>query len=189
MDTQNLNLTCVICLDHFKIPVTIPCGHTFCQGCISAYWDRGLKSEQHQCPICSTKFDSRPMLKRNVSLSVLTEAANSSACRESLLRGGEGVRAMQLCDRHKKPLVYYCKQDRTSVCHECGICECKNHEKVLLETERENQEVCWRAAKQRPREYSYKHQQTSFFTIWKADVLHGISNPSVWNMFCHVPQT
>ncbi|CAG02574.1 unnamed protein product [Tetraodon nigroviridis] len=81
------------------------------------------------------------MLRRNVSLSVLTEAANSTTCREALLRGGDGARAMQLCDRHKKPLVYYCKQDRTPVCHECGICDCKNHEKVLLETEKENQEL------------------------------------------------
>lgn len=142
MDAQNLNLTCAICLERFSIPVTIPCGHTFCQICISKYWDGDVKPAKHQCPICKTEFDTKPMLRRNVSLSVLTEAANSTTCREALLRGGDGARAMQLCDRHKKPLVYYCKQDRTPVCHECGICDCKNHEKVLLETEKENQEVC-----------------------------------------------
>lgn len=144
MDSQNSNLTCAICLERFRIPVTIPCGHTFCQTCISTHWD--IKSKSNigpQCPICSEKFDTRPILKRNVSLSVLTEAANSTgpSCRESLMRGSEGARAMLLCDRHKKPLVYYCKQDRTSVCYECGISECENHEKVLLEAERENQEV------------------------------------------------
>lgn len=142
MDAQISNLSCAICLERFKIPVTIPCGHTFCHGCISKCWDSNVKSDNHQCPMCLTKFDTRPTLKRNVSLSLLTEAANSAACRESLLRASDGARAMQLCDRHKKPLVYYCKQDRTSVCYECGICDCKNHEKVLLETERENQEVC-----------------------------------------------
>lgn len=139
MDAQNSDLTCAICWDHFKIPVTIPCGHTFCKSCISSYWDTSGKL---QCPVCMTKFDTRPMLQRNVSLSLLTEAANSTTSREAHGRGSDGARAMQLCDRHKKPLVYYCKHDRTSVCHECGICECKNHEKVLLETERENQEVC-----------------------------------------------
>lgn len=163
MDAQNLNLTCAICLERFKIPVTIPCGHTFCNSCISRYWDSNVKSDKPQCPICKTQFDTRPMLKRNVSLSVLTEAANSTACRESLLRGSDGVKAMQLCDRHKKPLVYYCKQDRTSVCHECGICDCKNHEKVLLETERENQEVCLHVAKQRPRERSSKKPANFLF--------------------------
>lgn len=142
MDFQNSNLTCAICLERFRIPVTIPCGHTFCQTCISTYWDKTIKSDNGpQCPICSSKFDTRPILKRNVDLSELAEAANTTSCREQLIRGSEGARAMQLCDRHKKPLVYYCRQDRTSVCYECGICDCTNHEKVLLEAERENQEV------------------------------------------------
>lgn len=146
MESQNSNLICAICLERFRIPVTIPCGHTFCQKCITTYWDTKSKTDLSpgpQCPICSEKFDTRPILKRNVSLSVLTEAANTTgpSCRESLMRGGEGVRAMLLCDRHKKPLVYYCKQDKMAVCCECGISECASHEKVLLEAERENQEV------------------------------------------------
>ncbi|KAM3591356.1 uncharacterized protein V6R79_000633 [Siganus canaliculatus] len=94
-----------------------------------------------QCPVCNEKFETRPSLKRNVSLSVLTEAANSAghSCRDISMRGGE--REMLLCDLHRKPLVYYCRQDRTSVCCECGITHCENHEKVLLEAERENQEL------------------------------------------------
>lgn len=93
--------------------------------------------------MCNEEFPTRPVLKRNVSLSVLTEAANNTgpSCRESLMRGTEVARAMLLCDRHKKPLVYFCKQDKMSVCCECGINECGNHERVLLETERENQEL------------------------------------------------
>lgn len=144
MDSQNSNLTCAICLERFRIPVTIPCGHTFCHKCISTHWDTKSKSNiGPQCPFCNTKFESRPTLKRNVSLCMLTEATNSTGpcCRDSLTRGSEGARAMLLCDQHKKPLVYYCRNDRTPVCYECGISECDNHDKVLLETERENQEV------------------------------------------------
>lgn len=144
MDSQNLNLTCAICLERFRTPVTIPCGHTFCQICISKHWDTKSKSDiGPHCPICNEKFDTRPILKRNVSLSVLTEVTNSTgpSCRELPLRGNEGARAMLLCDRHKKPLVYYCRLDRTSVCCECGISQCENHEKVLLEAEREHQEL------------------------------------------------
>lgn len=144
MESQNSNLTCAICLERFKIPVTIPCGHTFCKNCITIHWD--IKSKSNigaQCPICSEEFPTRPALKRNVSLSVLTEATNSTgpSCRELPTRGGDGARAMLLCDLHKKPLVYYCRQDKMPVCYECGISQCMNHEKVLLEAERENQEV------------------------------------------------
>ncbi|KAM4525488.1 E3 ubiquitin-protein ligase TRIM65 isoform 2-T2 [Odontesthes bonariensis] len=144
MESQNSNLNCIICLDRFRYPVTIPCGHTFCKNCITKYWDSRSKSDIYpQCPICKEEFTTRPVLKRNVSLSVLTEAANSSnlSCREPLVRGSDGARAMLLCDRHKKPLVYYCRQDKMSVCCECGISECMNHDKVLLEAERENQEL------------------------------------------------
>lgn len=144
MDAQNPNLTCAICLERFKVPVTIPCGHTFCLKCITMHWDTKRKSDVGpQCPFCQEKFPTRPVLKRNVSLSVLTEAANStsSSCREVVTRCGEGARAMVLCDLHKKPLVYYCKQDKMSVCCECAITQCKTHEQSLLEAERETQEV------------------------------------------------
>ncbi|XP_041829250.1 tripartite motif-containing protein 65 [Melanotaenia boesemani] len=144
MESQNSNLICAICLERFKIPVTIPCGHTFCKNCITIHWDTKSKSDiGPHCPICNEEFKTRPILKRNVSLSVLTEAANSTSmsCRESLVRGVDGARAMLLCDRHKKPLVYYCRQDKMSVCCECAISECVNHDKVLLEHERETQEL------------------------------------------------
>ncbi|XP_068613373.1 E3 ubiquitin-protein ligase TRIM65-like [Brachionichthys hirsutus] len=144
MDSQNLNLNCAVCLERFRTPVTIPCGHTFCEACITKCWDTKIKSDiRIQCPMCNEKFDARPPLRRNVSLSVLAEDANGTAapCRELPVSSGDGVRAVLLCDLHKKPLVYYCKQDRASVCHECGISACENHEKVLLEVEAERQKL------------------------------------------------
>ncbi|MEQ2306580.1 hypothetical protein AMECASPLE_009684 [Ameca splendens] len=144
MEFQNANLTCAICLERFRYPVTIPCGHTFCKDCIIQHWDTKSKCNiAPRCPICNEEFPSRPVLKRNVSLSVLTEAANSPgpSCREPMVRSGEGTRTMVLCDRHKKPLVYYCRQDKMPVCCECGITECINHDRVMLEAERENQEL------------------------------------------------
>ncbi|RVE59202.1 hypothetical protein OJAV_G00186220 [Oryzias javanicus] len=142
MDSQNSNLTCAICLERFQIPVTIPCGHTFCMNCIAVHWDtKRQNAAGAQCPICNEEFPTQPALKRNVSLSVLTEAANSATCREAAARGGEGARAVQLCDQHKKPLVYYCRKDKMSVCCECGVLQCSEHEKVLLDAEREHQEL------------------------------------------------
>uniref|UniRef100_A0A3Q2QUD5 Tripartite motif containing 65 n=1 Tax=Fundulus heteroclitus TaxID=8078 RepID=A0A3Q2QUD5_FUNHE len=144
MESQNSNLTCVICLERFRYPVTIPCGHTFCKDCITKHWDAKSKSNiAPHCPICNEEFPTRPVLKRNVSLSVLAEAANSTgpSCRDALVRSGEGPRTMLLCDRHKKPLVYYCRQDKMPVCCECGITDCGSHDRVLLEAERENQEL------------------------------------------------
>lgn len=137
-------LTCPICLDRFKDPVTIPCGHTFCQICITAHWDSKSKEGiGPHCPMCNQEFHTRPVLNRNVSLHSLAEAGGSSglSCRESCSRAGDGAEAMEMCDRHRKPLVYFCRQDKMSVCYECGVKECAEHNTTLLEEERESQEL------------------------------------------------
>ncbi|KAG8006002.1 E3 ubiquitin-protein ligase TRIM21 [Nibea albiflora] len=61
---------CSICLDVFKNPVSIPCGHNFCLGCIKRFWDTRHKSE---CPLCKEAFKHRPKLRVNVGLNDITE--------------------------------------------------------------------------------------------------------------------
>ncbi|KAK5900031.1 hypothetical protein CesoFtcFv8_009445 [Champsocephalus esox] len=52
-------LSCSICLCPFDCPVTIPCGHNFCQDCIVASW-----KDSYSCPQCRTHFPTKPELKR-----------------------------------------------------------------------------------------------------------------------------
>ncbi|XP_028315860.1 E3 ubiquitin-protein ligase TRIM39-like [Gouania willdenowi] len=66
--------TCSICLEVFNKPVSTPCGHSFCQSCISSYWDRGGKGGNScQCPICKKSFRKRPELHINRALQGITE--------------------------------------------------------------------------------------------------------------------
>ncbi|XP_051926439.1 tripartite motif-containing protein 65 isoform X2 [Hippocampus zosterae] len=140
MDSQSQNLTCAICLDIFRVPVTIRCGHSFCEKCITTHWDtKTMSGLEPDCPICNEKFATRPTVKRNVSLSLLTEAANSNTGQSRKDPGKE--EGPELCELHLKPLVYYCKRDQMSVCCECAIRECKNHDKDLLETEKKKQKL------------------------------------------------
>ncbi|XP_073687274.1 E3 ubiquitin-protein ligase TRIM21 [Garra rufa] len=53
---------CSICLDVFTHPVSLPCGHTFCQSCILAQW---TASGSSHCPKCSTVFQETPELCEN----------------------------------------------------------------------------------------------------------------------------
>uniref|UniRef100_A0A3Q3WAI3 RING-type domain-containing protein n=1 Tax=Mola mola TaxID=94237 RepID=A0A3Q3WAI3_MOLML len=57
-------LTCSICLSPFDCPVTIPCGHNFCQDCLLQSW-----TDSYSCPQCRTVFDTKPELKKNTVLS------------------------------------------------------------------------------------------------------------------------
>uniref|UniRef100_A0A3B4F124 E3 ubiquitin/ISG15 ligase TRIM25-like n=1 Tax=Pundamilia nyererei TaxID=303518 RepID=A0A3B4F124_9CICH len=61
-------LTCSICLSTFDCPVTIPCGHNFCQDCLLATW-----KESYSCPQCRTLFATRPELKKNTVLTAVVE--------------------------------------------------------------------------------------------------------------------
>ncbi|XP_077399966.1 zinc-binding protein A33-like [Vanacampus margaritifer] len=55
-------LQCGICQDVFSDPVSIPCGHSFCLGCITSRWNRSTASS---CPKCNTLFASPPELCEN----------------------------------------------------------------------------------------------------------------------------
>ncbi|XP_049899559.1 E3 ubiquitin/ISG15 ligase TRIM25 isoform X2 [Epinephelus moara] len=61
-------LTCSICLSTFDCPVTIPCGHNFCQDCLLATW-----KDSYSCPQCLTIFSTKPELKKNTVLSTVVE--------------------------------------------------------------------------------------------------------------------
>uniref|UniRef100_A0A3P9JM71 Si:dkey-46i9.6 n=1 Tax=Oryzias latipes TaxID=8090 RepID=A0A3P9JM71_ORYLA len=61
---------CSICLDVFTNPVSIPCGHNFCQNCILGYWKT---SPLYQCPMCKKSFYKRPDISVNTVLREIAE--------------------------------------------------------------------------------------------------------------------
>uniref|UniRef100_A0A671N376 Zinc-binding protein A33-like n=1 Tax=Sinocyclocheilus anshuiensis TaxID=1608454 RepID=A0A671N376_9TELE len=63
-------LTCSICLDLFSKPVSTPCGHNFCQGCIGGYW---ASSSVCTCPLCKRVFEERPELSINRVFAHITQ--------------------------------------------------------------------------------------------------------------------
>uniref|UniRef100_UPI00398EBE70 tripartite motif-containing protein 16-like protein n=1 Tax=Pristiophorus japonicus TaxID=55135 RepID=UPI00398EBE70 len=63
-------LTCSICLDLFKSPVTTSCGHNFCKGCLEHFWEM---IHIHSCPQCKETFDPELPLQKNVALNGLVE--------------------------------------------------------------------------------------------------------------------
>ncbi|KAM6451413.1 RING finger protein 112 isoform 1-T1 [Liasis olivaceus] len=45
------DIICSICLESFKNPVSIDCGHNFCRDCLFTHWNVSLNS-QYRCPEC-----------------------------------------------------------------------------------------------------------------------------------------
>ncbi|OCT75098.1 E3 ubiquitin/ISG15 ligase TRIM25 [Xenopus laevis] len=69
-----VEVTCTICLSIYTEPVTLTCGHNFCQGCINKTWDwqEGVE-EKPSCPECRERFKRRPELIKNLRLRNIAE--------------------------------------------------------------------------------------------------------------------
>ncbi|CAI5765024.1 E3 ubiquitin-protein ligase TRIM58-like [Podarcis lilfordi] len=107
-------VSCSICLEYLRDPVTIECGHNFCQACISNYCERGAGSvaQVALCPQCRAGFllsSSRP----NKQLANIVEGIEQLALRPS--RGPGEV----LCERHGKKLRLFCQDDGEPICLVC----------------------------------------------------------------------
>uniref|UniRef100_A0A3P9QA47 Si:dkey-46i9.6 n=1 Tax=Poecilia reticulata TaxID=8081 RepID=A0A3P9QA47_POERE len=100
---------CSICLDVFTNPVSIPCGHNFCQTCILGYWKT---SPLYQCPMCKKSFHKRPDISVNTVLREIAEQFN-----EGESRGGEVLCDVCLGEGRPKA-VKSCLVCLTSYCDE-----------------------------------------------------------------------
>ncbi|GAA6219547.1 E3 ubiquitin/ISG15 ligase TRIM25-like, partial [Lates japonicus] len=81
LDKDQFN--CSICLDVLKDPVTIPCGHSYCSGCIQDYWDQDDYLGIFVCPQCRQNFNPRPALARNTMLADVVEKFKKTGLQET----------------------------------------------------------------------------------------------------------
>uniref|UniRef100_A0A673LMZ5 Tripartite motif-containing protein 16-like n=1 Tax=Sinocyclocheilus rhinocerous TaxID=307959 RepID=A0A673LMZ5_9TELE len=147
---------CPVCLDLLKDPVTIQCGHSYCENCITARRDQEDQMRVYSCPQCRQTFSPRPALSRNagdVQCDVCTgrkyKAVKSclvclnSYCQnhleqhESWFRGkrhnlteATGQLQEMICQKHEKLLEVFCRTDQKYICMLCTIIEHKNHDFV-----------------------------------------------------------
>ncbi|XP_063284245.1 nuclear factor 7, ovary-like [Pelobates fuscus] len=150
-------LTCSVCLNIYRDPVTLPCGHSFCQDCIENVLDT-QGAREYSCPECRQLFNSRPDLQRALSLANMVKGFLSThpgqevvgmPCTHSAVPAGEHVLTEptislgnRKCSIHKKVLEYYCSEDASCIFVSCRLAgEHTEHQVETLNVASEKKET------------------------------------------------
>uniref|UniRef100_A0A452E8Q3 Tripartite motif containing 26 n=1 Tax=Capra hircus TaxID=9925 RepID=A0A452E8Q3_CAPHI len=126
-------VTCSICLDYLRDPVTIDCGHVFCRSCTTDI--RPISGGRPACPLCKKPFKKeniRPVWQL-ASLVENIERLKVDGGRQPGEAAQEQVDA-RLCERHQEKLHYFCEDDGKLLCVMCRESrEHRPHSAVLVE--------------------------------------------------------
>ncbi|KAI1904987.1 hypothetical protein AGOR_G00011320 [Albula goreensis] len=116
------DLTCSICLDLFKQPVSLPCDHTFCETCINSYWTGpACKGGTASCPQCRMAFPGQSYRPNRIVANIVESYCQSLEESGQQCRGAGQARPPPLCLRHREELKLYCEEDQELVCLVCGV--------------------------------------------------------------------
>ncbi|XP_034546560.1 zinc-binding protein A33-like [Notolabrus celidotus] len=140
-------LTCPVCLELFRDPVILECGHHFCQVCIIQCWE-AKADELSSCPKCR-KSCARKLRPNSLLCNVVDSVRRAGVMDPALgITGWDHVGALEepeerepgssmsslasssghwprlcldMCEEHEEKLKLYCEDDQLPICLVCGM--------------------------------------------------------------------
>ncbi|XP_047446941.1 nuclear factor 7, brain-like [Mugil cephalus] len=122
-------LSCHVCSETFKDPVSLSCNHNFCSSCLQKFWEQ---AGNKNCPICKRKF-SKEDLEVNFTLKELADSfakrQNSAVTDEEKEIKKEEV----VCVQHSEVPYWFCEDEQKAVCPVCEFSLHQTHKVVPLQ--------------------------------------------------------
>ncbi|XP_028656898.2 nuclear factor 7, brain-like [Erpetoichthys calabaricus] len=120
-------LECPVCLDFFRDPVMLECGHNICRPCILKYMN---SQRAVQCPECRAAVNGPGSLVANRALRNLADKARAMQLSDVVPQGASKsysevpatappMQTEPLCARHGQMLQLYSDAEQRPV---CGVC-------------------------------------------------------------------
>ncbi|XP_058863419.1 E3 ubiquitin-protein ligase TRIM35-like [Acipenser ruthenus] len=113
-------LSCAVCCEIFKDPVTLHCNHSFCKACLNQCWK---ENGARECPVCrrrsSIEWLAVDFRLRNIVESFLKEHSHKPAAPPGIL-----------CSLHDEKLKLFCVDDEEPVCLICQTSEKHENHKL-----------------------------------------------------------
>ncbi|XP_069891272.1 tripartite motif-containing protein 5-like [Dipodomys merriami] len=167
-------VTCPICLELMIEPMSIDCGHSFCQACISSSYKSTIGPRGPVCPVCRFPY-AFESLRLNRHLANIVQNL-----REVKLNSQE--QNVHHCTQHGEKLQLFCKDHRKVICWLCERSQQHHgHRTCLLEeVAQEYQGKLWaaldklRKSKEESEKWKAELQQEEM--SWKTQIQGKIQN-------------
>ncbi|XP_033860728.3 zinc-binding protein A33-like isoform X1 [Acipenser ruthenus] len=113
-------LSCAVCCEIFKDPVTLHCNHSFCKACLDQCWkEKGTR----ECPVCrrraSIEDPAVDFRLRNIVECFLKDHSEKPPAPPGML-----------CSLHEEKLKLFCVDDEEAVCLVCQTSEKHENHKL-----------------------------------------------------------
>uniref|UniRef100_A0A3Q0QUJ1 RING-type domain-containing protein n=1 Tax=Amphilophus citrinellus TaxID=61819 RepID=A0A3Q0QUJ1_AMPCI len=122
-------LSCHVCTETFRDPVSLSCSHSFCSSCLQKFWEQ---AKNKNCPICKRRSSKdNPLV--NFALKELADSfAGRQKAGSSETEKGEKT-LMSLCSKHQEEPKLFCVDEDRAVCPVCEFSLHHGHKVVPVE--------------------------------------------------------
>ncbi|XP_030271965.1 nuclear factor 7, brain-like [Sparus aurata] len=122
-------LSCHVCSETFRDPVSLSCNHSFCSSCLKKSWEQ---AENKNCPVCKRKSSK---VDPNVNFT-LKELADSFTGRlnTGTPETDKGEKKVEVvCSKHQEEPRLFCEDEQRAVCPICEFSLHQSHKVVPVE--------------------------------------------------------